>query len=129
MVYKCRYSALGLNLHLLELSNHQQRFSKEPTTYPLNFYKMGRSSQYSDSTANVKAGYHGLWKLGRRMNLMALSWKLMEDLRKKELGVWEVECAAWTRSMNRRVKKGLDRPAFAKGWYGNGLQRDRKFIK
>ena len=35
MVYRCRYSALGLNLHLLVLSNHQQRFPKEPTTYPL----------------------------------------------------------------------------------------------
>ena len=84
---------------------------------------MGRPpNQLSELTTNGKAGYDGLWNLGKKMNSMALSWKLLEDLRSERVGVWEVECQALTRSMNRIVKKGHERPALGKGWYGNGIQ-------
>ena len=58
---------------------------RHPT--PLIILEMGSPFITSEQTANRKADYHGLWKLGSKMNDMALSWKLLEDLRNEKIGV------------------------------------------
>ena len=49
------------------------------------------------STVNPKTGFHGLWKLGERMNAMALSWKYLHDVQEEDVGINEVEAKAWKR--------------------------------
>ena len=79
--------------------------------------KMGSNTfSSSSSTAGTKAGIAGLWKLGVKCNKLALSWKFVEDMAKKDIGVHEVEREAWNRAANREVKKGKDRPRI-KGRY------------
>ena len=89
---------------------------------------MVSSPKISDETARQKAGNHGLWKASKKVNMLALSWKLLEDLRREKIGIWEIECQAWNRSMNRRVKLGKERIALEKGRYGKGLRRDTEYV-
>ena len=71
----------------------------------------------------------GLWKLGRRVNKLVLSWKFLGDLHEEGLGVNEVEAQAWVRTVNREVKKGRQVKDRKRGWYRNGLRRDQEMIK
>ena len=76
-----------------------------------------------------KTGYDGLWKLGKRVNRLALEWKLMEDLSKEGLGTQDIEARAWSKQINREVKKGRGKPDLAKGRYSKIVSRDRKYIE
>ena len=73
------------------------------------------------TTVNTEAGIRGLWRQGVKVNKLAASWKMMEDLASKKIGVNEVERDAWNRTANRIVKKGYERPKM-KGQYGSMMR-------
>ena len=60
---------------------------------------------------------------------MAIGWRQLELMRKEGIGVKEVESQAWTRSMNREVKKGKNVKGIKKGEYTAWFKRDERFIK
>ena len=86
-------------------------------------------TQHQSTTAEVMAGeYRSLWKLGRKMNKMALSWKFMEDMVKEGMGVNEVEAESWIRSYGRAVKKGQDISGLKRLEYDGRMERDGKYV-
>ena len=90
---------------------------------------MGLANNQISTTANSNAGLKGLWRMSKRANDLALSWKYVEDLAEESIGVNEIEMQVWNRTMNREVKKGMKRPALEKGKYGKELQRNKNLIK
>ena len=78
------------------------------------------------TTANLDAGLTGLWRIGRRMCLQSLAWKLLEDLKKSGIGTNEVESEAAKREWKRTVKKGM-KESF-KEFSKRGDKRDQKYV-
>ena len=69
---------------------------------------MGRDQQLLvTSTADLDAGLTGLWRIGKKMCLQALAWKLLQELEDSGVGTNEVENEAAKRKWNREVKKGM----------------------
>ena len=57
---------------------------------------------------------------------MPLSWKLLQDMKMKSIGVNEVEAEAWRREANREAKKGKERPDKKERWK---RKRNKEYIR
>ena len=68
-------------------------------------------------TVKKRTGLDGLWKLGRRVNKLVLSWKFLGDLHEEGIGVNEVEAQAWVRTVNCEAKKGRNVKDGKRGWH------------
>ena len=73
-------------------------------------------------------GNNGLWKLGKKVTMLALEWKLLEDLQREGIGTQEVEARAWRRQVFREAKKGRGMKALVKGRYNRVVKRDKNFV-
>ena len=63
------------------------------------------------------AGFDGLWRLGRKVNRLVLSWNFIQHLMEEGLALREIECQAWQRVVNREDKKGKKVKGLEKGVY------------
>ena len=59
------------------------------------------------TTADLYAGFTGLWATSRKMCMQSLAWALLRDLEEQGVRTNEVEKEALKRSWNREVKKGF----------------------
>ena len=80
-------------------------------------------------TVNQRTGTTSLWKLGKKTNRMALSWKWLEDLTTEGIGIREIESQAWRRTRIREEKKGATLKGIKKGPHVQGMKRDARFVK
>ena len=83
---------------------------------------MGLANNQISTTANSKAGTRGLWRMSKCANDLALSWKYIKDLAEESIGVNEIEMQVWNRTVNRKVKKGMKRPALKKEGMGKSYR-------
>ena len=90
---------------------------------------MGYGKLNNSDTVNNKAGKTGLWKTGVKLNRMAIAWKRLEAFNNEGIGIPEVEHAAWKRSANRAVKKGMDWNSLKKGEYNSKCRRDNRYVE
>ena len=113
--------------------NHLRLMPSLVTRVPTNDSPLSQNESHppisSDDTANTKAGIAGLWKEGRKVNCLAISWKRLVEYQSYGIGVNEVEADAWRRQANRAARKGINRRLLEKGSYSKDCPWDKRYIE